>query len=99
MQALKSNLTDWRPLHHMVLDKQVASTPALLGRSAMNHTKNRQRTGQHKKKNEPKAIKTKRMAPKLCTDSIQPGTNLFFKSHCLGSSQTPGKTDQGHARN
>jgi hypothetical protein len=60
MQALKSNLTDWRPLHHMVLlDKQVASTPALLGRSAMNHTKNRQRTGRHKKKTNQKRSKQK----------------------------------------
>jgi hypothetical protein len=53
-----------------LLDKQVASTPALLGRSAKNHTKNRQSTGRHKKKPEPKAIKPKQMAPKLCTDSI-----------------------------
>jgi hypothetical protein len=32
-----------------LLDKQVASTPALLGRSAKNHTKNRQSTGRQKK--------------------------------------------------
>jgi hypothetical protein len=52
-----------------LLDKQVASTPALLGRSAKNHTKNRQSTGRQKKP-EPKAIKPKQMAPKLCTHSI-----------------------------
>jgi hypothetical protein len=43
----------------VLLDKQVASTPALLGRSAMNHTKNRQRTGRHKKKKRTKSDQNK----------------------------------------